>query len=63
LLRAVNEQPTLWEAILPEAVLGLPAELEAVDELLEDPMFFEPYRAFFHRGLGRPSIRSRPTFG
>jgi transposase, IS5 family len=56
MLRTVNEQPTLWETILPEAVLGLPAELEAVDLLLEDSRFFEPYRLFFHRALGRPSI-------
>jgi len=56
MLRTVNQQPTLWEAILPEALLGLPAELEAVDRLLDDPVFFEPYRAFFHATLGRPSI-------
>ena len=56
MLRTVNEQPTLWETILPEAVLGLPAELEAVDRLLDDPRFFEPYQAFFHQALGRPSI-------
>ena len=31
-------------AILPEACLGLPAELESVDRLLDDPVFFEPYR-------------------
>jgi IS5 family transposase len=45
----------LWEAILPEAVLGLPAELEAVDRLLDDQRFFTPYRAFFHARLGRAS--------
>ena len=56
MLRTVNRQPTLWEAILPEGLLGLPAELEAVDRLLDDPTFFEPYRAFFHATLGRPSI-------
>lgn len=56
MLRMVNAQPTLWEAILPEACLGLPAELEAVDRLLDDPAFFEPYRAHFHATLGRPSV-------
>jgi transposase, IS5 family len=55
-LRTVNAQPTLWEAILPEAVLGLPVELEAVDGLLDDQRFFAPYRAFFHATLGRPSV-------
>jgi IS5 family transposase len=52
----VNAQATLWEAILPEACLGLPAELEAVDRLLDDPVFFEPYRRFFDARIGRPSI-------
>ena len=36
--------------------LGLPAELEAVDRLLDDPVFFEPFRVHFHATLGRPSI-------
>ncbi len=56
MLRTVNAQATLWEAILPEALLGLPAELEAVDRLLDEPSFFEPYRVYFHATLGRPSI-------
>jgi IS5 family transposase len=55
-LRTVNAQPTLWEAILPEVCLGMPAELEAVDRLLDDPAFFEPFRAHFHAALGRPSV-------
>src|SRR6266568_24578 len=56
MLRTVNAQPTLWESILPPAVLRMPAELLAVDRLLDDPRFFEPYRRFFHATLGRPSI-------
>jgi IS5 family transposase len=56
MLRTLNAQPTLWETILPEACLGLPAELAAVDRLLDDPVFFEPYRAHFHAKLGRPSV-------
>ena len=55
MLRTVNAQRTLWESILPEAC-GLPAELEAVDRLLNDPVFFEPYRRFFDAHIGRPSI-------
>jgi uncharacterized RDD family membrane protein YckC len=55
-LRTVNAQPTLWEALLPEVCLGLPAELAGVDRLLDDPVFFEPYRAHFHDRLGRPSV-------
>ena len=56
MLRTVGDPPSLWESILPEACLGMPAELEAVDRLLDDPRFFEPYRTFFHPILGRPSI-------
>jgi IS5 family transposase len=56
MLRAVGEQATLWESILPEQCLGMPAELVAVDRLLDDRRFFEPYRRFFHATLGRPSI-------
>ena len=48
--------PTLWESILPAAVLGMPGELERVDRLLDDSRFVDPYRAFFHETLGRPSI-------
>jgi transposase, IS5 family len=56
MLRTVGDQASLWESILPEVCLGMPAELEAVDRLLDDPRFFEPYRVFFHATLGRPSI-------
>jgi IS5 family transposase len=55
-LRTVGDQPTLWEALLPVEALGMPGELAAVDGLLDDPRFFEPYRRFFHARLGRPSI-------
>lgn len=56
MLRTVNPQRTLWEAILPEPCRRLPAELAAVDRLLDDDAFFEPYRAQFHATLGRPSV-------
>jgi IS5 family transposase len=55
-LRTLNDGPTLWESILPAPLLGMPAELEAVDRLLDDPRFFEPYRRFFDARLGRPSV-------
>src|ERR687891_74486 len=56
MLRTTNPQPSLWEAILPEPGQGLPAELARVDALLDDPRFFEPFRAHFDPILGRPSI-------
>jgi IS5 family transposase len=36
--------------------LGMPAELVAVDRLLDDPSFFDPFVAHFHAALGRPSL-------
>jgi IS5 family transposase len=56
MLRTTSPQPTLWEAIPPEPCQGLPAELARVDALLDDPRFWEPFRAHFDPILGRPSI-------
>ena len=56
MLRTVNDQPTLWDAILPSELLVLPAELARVDALLDDPVFFAPFVAFFDPRIGRPSI-------
>ena len=44
MLVTTNPQQTLWETILPPGYQDLPKELAAVDELLDDPAFFEPYR-------------------
>jgi IS5 family transposase len=55
-LRTVNDQPTLWDTLLPEECLRMPAELARVDELLDDPVFWEPFRPFFDVKIGRPSI-------
>src|SRR5271169_3660294 len=56
MLGTINAEPTLWDAILPECCLGLPPGLAAVDELLDDARFFEPFVAFFSPRIGRPSI-------
>ncbi|MFL6226475.1 MAG: ISNCY family transposase [Actinomycetes bacterium] len=56
MLRTTNPQHSLWEAVVPGAVLGLPAELARVDHLLDDPAFWEPFRAHFDPVVGRPSI-------
>ncbi|HKA03192.1 MAG TPA: hypothetical protein VKD67_02650 [Acidimicrobiales bacterium] len=56
MLRTVGDRPSLWESMLPEACLGMPAELEAVGRLLDDSRLFEPYRRFFPATRGRPSI-------
>src|SRR3954469_15040117 len=55
MLRTVADQPTLWEAILPEELLKLPDELARVDGLLDDPVFFAPFERFFDPRIGRPS--------
>jgi IS5 family transposase len=57
MLRTRNEQPSLWESVLPEVCLRLPAELERVDEWLDDERFFAPFAPFvpyFSARKGRP---------
>ena len=56
MFRTVNDQPTLWDAILPAELLVLPAELGRVDELLDDPVSFAPFATYFDARIGRPSI-------
>lgn len=36
--------------------MGLPGDLARIDALLDDPVFFDPFRAFFDPRCGRPSI-------
>ena len=55
MFRTVGDQPTLWEAILPDELRRLPAELARVDGLLDDPVFFTPFARFFDPRIGRPS--------
>ena len=52
MLRTVNGQPTSRESLFPEMCLGLPAELEAVDRLLDDPVFFAPLREALRSAVG-----------
>ena len=56
MLRTTNPQPSLWEAILPDACLGLPAELARVDRLLDAPAFLAPLASHFDPRSGRPSV-------
>ena len=55
MLRTYAEQVSLWEAVLPDEVRRLPMELERVDILLDDKVFFGPFVPFFHPAAGRPS--------
>jgi IS5 family transposase len=54
-LRRLGDQVSLWEAMLPEELLVLPAELARVDSLLDDEAFFAPFVPFFDPRIGRPS--------
>ncbi|MEV6871621.1 ISNCY family transposase [Amycolatopsis sp. NPDC051128] len=56
MLRTRNEQPSLWESVLPEVCLRLPAELARVDEWLDDERFFAPFVPYFSARKGRPSV-------
>ena len=55
MLRTVADQPTLWEAILPDELRQLPVELARVDALLDDAVFFASFVPFFDPRIGRPS--------
>ena len=56
MLRTTNPQHSLWEAILPEGCLGLPAELARVDTLLDSPAFLAPLASPLDPRMGRPSV-------
>ncbi|GAF49054.1 ISNCY family transposase [Rhodococcus wratislaviensis] len=55
MFRTVGDQPSLFESVLPQELLRLPAELERVDALLDDPAFFAPFVPYFDPRIGRPS--------
>ena len=56
MFRTVGDQPSLWESRLPAEVLRLPEELERVDALLDDPVFFAPFAPYFHPVLGWAAV-------
>ncbi|WP_422656526.1 ISNCY family transposase [Mycobacterium sp.] len=56
MLRTVNDQPSLWDVILPSELLVLPDGLARVDRLLDDPAFFAPLAPYFDARIGRPSV-------
>lgn len=50
-------QITIWEQILPKEIQVLSEELQKVDEILDDPRFFEPYLERFNTKIGRPTVK------
>ena len=63
MLRTVNDQSSLWDAILPSELLVLPDELARVDTLLDDPAFFAPFVPFSIRESVVRRCRWRPICG
>ena len=61
MFRAVGDQPSVWESVLPEELLGLPEGLARVDALLEDRSFFAPFAPFLDPRLGRPATPMQTT--
>jgi transposase, IS5 family len=55
-LRTRNVQPSLWESVLPELCLWLPAEPERVGAWLDDERFFAPFVPHFSARLRRPRV-------
>jgi IS5 family transposase len=53
--RTVGDQVSVWESMLPEELLVLPAEMGRIDALLDDEAFFVPFVPFFDPRIGRPS--------
>lgn len=55
MLKLREEQLTIWDAIIPEAVWSLPEELAKVDALLDDEIFMEPFIERHQTRRGRPT--------
>ena len=51
-----DQQPTLWESVLPPELFRMNEELSKVDKLLDDERFFAPFKEKFSTRIGRPTI-------
>ena len=56
MFRTVGPSGSLFELLLPPGMRVLSGELAEIDQLLDDPRFFRPFRSFFDPTEGRPSI-------
>jgi len=50
-----QQNPSLWESVLPPELFHLNEELTRVDKLLDDDCFFAPFRERFGTSIGRPT--------
>ena len=55
MLRLDNEQPSLWESVLPPELFEMSEELTKIDRILDDERFFAHFRDRFYTRVGRPS--------
>ncbi|MBI4303951.1 MAG: transposase [Chloroflexi bacterium] len=56
MLRLTDDQPSLWESVLPPDLFRMSEELAEVDRWLDDERFFAPFRERFATRVGRPTI-------
>jgi len=50
-----QQNPSLWESVLPPELFQMNEELTQVDKLLDDERFFAPFRERFGTRMGRPT--------
>ena len=50
-----QQNPSLWELVLPPELFRMNEELTRVDKLLDDERFFAPFRERFGTRMGRPT--------
>jgi len=50
-----QQNPSLWESVLPPELFQMNEELTRVDKLLDDKRFFAPFRQRFGTTIGRPT--------
>jgi IS5 family transposase len=50
-----QQNPSLWESVLPPELFQMNEELTRVDKLLDDERFFAPFRERFGVHMGRPT--------
>ena len=56
MLRLSDDQPTLWESVLPPELFQMSGELAEVDRLLDDDRFFIPFKEKYLTRMGRPTV-------
>jgi len=50
-----QQNPSLWESVLPPELFQMNEELTKVDKMLQDERFFAPFREKFGTTMGRPT--------